>query len=352
MVSSRFNAQDLNVYRYSWNNPLKYTDPMGTSAAIEYACLADYAVGAGTTAGTTAATWIASAYATIAGNLGAQNAPEKAQYIQNSMMVIAGAVAASSGACRAVKKPGACKASSPTKPGGNSFAAGTVVFTSRGLKPIEDVEVGDLVAAWNPETDKHDWKPVTARSSRQADAVFKLTVRAENGREETVVVTPNHPYLLAANDNGPGGVETVVQMVPGGGWTAAGFLKPGDQIRSVANGSLTVVAAELDRSTTRVYTLEVADSHTYAVGDLQAWVHNSRSKPGGPQGYTTKYGGSANSGSGYTIPKNPTPDDAEILAQSIACRIAQNAQHMPDKNNSKKIRQQKTLLKKVLDRLK
>jgi hypothetical protein len=242
------------------------------------------AVGAGTTAGTTAATWIASSFASVAGNLGAQQAPQLAQYVHNAMKLIAQQVSQSGGACRAAKEPETCKRGGPTKSGGNSFAAGTVVFTSRGLKPIEDVEVGDLVAAWNPDTDRHDWKPVTARSSRQADAVFKLTVRAEDGREETVVVTPNHPYLLAANDNGPGGVETVVQMVPGGGWTAAGFLKPGDQIRSVANGSLTVVAAELDQSKTRVYTLEVADSHTYAVGDLQAWVHNAKkyTKPPNP----------------------------------------------------------------------
>jgi hypothetical protein len=130
--------------------------------------------------------------------------------------------------------------------------------------------------------------------------VFKLALRADDGREETVVVTPNHPYLLAANDNGPGGVETVVQLVPGGGWTAAGFLKPGDQIRSVANGSLTVVAAELDRSKTRVYTLEVADSHTYAVGDLQAWVHNAKpTKPPAPGRPTPADGFEPGSGSGH-----------------------------------------------------
>jgi hypothetical protein len=38
--------------------------------------------------------------------------------------------------------------------------------------------------------------------------------------------------------------------------------------------SLTVTANELDPTATRVYTLTIADSHTYAVGELGAWVHN------------------------------------------------------------------------------
>jgi guanyl-specific ribonuclease Sa len=72
-----------------------------------------------------------------------------------------------------------------------------------------------------------------------------------------------------------------VVMAPGGEWTAAAFLKPGDQLRAVdpaslATRTLIVTANELDPTPTRVYTLTVADSHTYAVGELGAWVHNAR----------------------------------------------------------------------------
>jgi hypothetical protein len=45
---------------------------MGTSAGIEYACLADFGTGAGTTVGTNVAGWVAAPLATIAGVLGAQ----------------------------------------------------------------------------------------------------------------------------------------------------------------------------------------------------------------------------------------------------------------------------------------
>jgi Pretoxin HINT domain len=270
---------------------------------IEYGCMAQFAAGAGTTVGSTSGGFIGGVLFGIAGALGAQQAPQMAAHMNNVFALMVALVPAAVGGCGSATKARATVKTTPTKGfvggtcpriPGNSFAPGTVVFTARGLRVIEQLEVGDIVAAWNPETKRHDWKPVTAKSSRQTEAVYKLTVRAEDGREETVRVTGNHPYLRAANDNTPviaAGAEGagqpatkaaanaevhIVPMAPGGDWTAAGFLKPGDQIRSVENGTLTVTANELDPTATRVYTLTVADSHTYAVGELGAWVHNAK----------------------------------------------------------------------------
>jgi hypothetical protein len=41
--------------------------------------------------------------------------------------------------------------------------------------------------------------------------------------------------------------------------------------------TLEVVSVEVDRLPTRVYNFEVADVHSYAVGELNAWVHNAKS---------------------------------------------------------------------------
>jgi Flp pilus assembly pilin Flp len=275
-----FNAGDLNVYRYTWNNPLKYTDPSGTTAAIEYACLADFAVGAGTTAGTTLAGGIAGVFANVAGALGSQQAPAIADHVYNAMAVFAAHVAQGGGRCR-VTGPPVKPRSCPCKCGGkNSFGAGTLVLTKEGLKPIEDVRVGELVAAWDSETGKARWQPVKARSMREAPQVMRLTVRDEAGRVETVVVTPNHPYL---RPDGSYDLLKAVSMEPGGDWSAAGSLSPGDRVASVSGRTLEVVASEVDLSPARVYNLEVAGDHTYAVGELQAWVHNARGFPGHTQ---------------------------------------------------------------------
>ena len=65
-----FNAGDLNVYRYTWNNPTKYTDPSGMVAAFEYACLADFGFHASTVGGSLAGLGIAGVFSDIISGFG------------------------------------------------------------------------------------------------------------------------------------------------------------------------------------------------------------------------------------------------------------------------------------------
>lgn len=48
--------------------------------------------------------------------------------------------------------------------GGSHFTAGTMVYTVEGMKPIEDISVGELVY-----THKHRFRPVTATGSKRAE---------------------------------------------------------------------------------------------------------------------------------------------------------------------------------------
>ena len=64
------------------------------------------------------------------------------------------------------------------------FALGTPIVTSRGIIPIEDVVVGDLVL-----THKLRWKPVLAVGSKEAETV-KLGGHGHSGIE----TTPEHPF--------------------------------------------------------------------------------------------------------------------------------------------------------------
>jgi RHS repeat-associated protein len=272
------NAGDHNVYRYTWNNPVKYTDPSGLSVGIEYGCLSDFGMGAGTSAGATGGTGVGTVLFGIAGALGAQQAPQLAQFKQTSLKLIASQVAQGGGQCRAVKEPSPPTSCPLTKRGGTnkpktSFAAGTLVLTQTGLRPIEDIQVGEMVASRVAASGETRWQPVRARMIREAPQVMRLTVKDEVGRLETVVVTPNHPYLRA---DGTIDILRAVSLDPGGLWTAAGYLKAGDKLESASGKPLEVVRVEVDSAPTQVYNFEVAEDHTYAVGELQAWVHNAK----------------------------------------------------------------------------
>jgi hypothetical protein len=150
-----------------------------------------------------------------------------------------------------------------------------------------------MLAARDAVTGEVRYQRVRARMVREAPQVMRLTVKDEAGRLEAVLVTPNHPYLRGklGGDGGTGhdgsDLLRAVSMDPGGPtgglWTAAGYLRAGDHLASANGGQLTVVSVEVDTRATRVYNFEVAEDHTYAVGELQAWVHNAGIKNSDPR---------------------------------------------------------------------
>lgn len=93
---------------------------------------------------------------------------------------------------------------------GFCFAAGTLIHAKEGLKPIEQIKVGDWVLTQPEETGEQTYKRVT-RTTRFEDApVWSLTyfrgselerAKAENrmmpvGLHRRLVVTPNHPLWV------------------------------------------------------------------------------------------------------------------------------------------------------------
>ncbi|HEU4404594.1 MAG TPA: toxin TcdB middle/N-terminal domain-containing protein [Polyangiaceae bacterium] len=139
------------------------------------------------------------------------------------------------------------------------FVAGTLVWTAGGLRPIEQVRVGDVVLARNEETDALAWRDVTRTFERVAESVIALTLRDEAGVVQLFEVTSEHPF-----------------RVRGRGWVGAAELAPGQEVHEVEDGAwLRVVRVALVPKRATVYNFEVDGLHTYFVGDLGAWVHNA-----------------------------------------------------------------------------
>ena len=134
------------------------------------------------------------------------------------------------------------------------FIAGTLVATETGYVTIENIKVGDLVWAHDPETGETALKPVVQTFRNETTEWIHVTV---NG--ETLTCTPMHPFYS-----------------PVKGWTSAIDLRAGD-ILVMLNGEYVVIEQvqhELLESPAAIYNFEVADFHTYYVGEEPVLVHN------------------------------------------------------------------------------
>ena len=147
------------------------------------------------------------------------------------------------------------------------FTGDTLVATEDGLKPIEDVKVGELVWSEDTETGEKELREVTSVSVTETVELVHVWV----GKEE-IKTTRNHPFY-----------------VEGEGWKAAGELVAGDVLRS-SDGAMAVVCfVEIEELSDAilVYNLEVEDGHTYYVGNMGVLVHNDCGLDSG-SGTTTK----------------------------------------------------------------
>jgi len=137
----------------------------------------------------------------------------------------------------------------------------TLIHTDHGLKPIEEVKVGEPVKSFNERTGQTSFEPVL--ELMQHDGTFQL-VKVTLNSGESLEATAGHPFY-----------------VQGKGWNVAATLKVGDVLR-LHNG-VTLVVKTVETSTyvgRRVYNFAVASNANYFVGMDGVLVHNSGGCPG------------------------------------------------------------------------
>jgi hypothetical protein len=149
------------------------------------------------------------------------------------------------------------------------FATGTLVHTKGGLKPIEEVRVGDLVLSYPDDhrtpdrfrsEDEYTYKKVTRVFVTDDQPLHRLIVsNLASGDRETLYVTGNHPFYCN-----------------GTGWTPVSKMRrAGDVLENFRFGNLIVYRNYPDAGSGKVYNFEVEDFHTYYVGKEGVWVHNA-----------------------------------------------------------------------------
>jgi hypothetical protein len=144
----------------------------------------------------------------------------------------------------------------PVQIGGSSgsvecFAAGTSVWTKTGQRPIETLQMGDLVLAQNVDTGEIRYKPVLARTLRPAGPTLEVSTGDEKFRS-----TRGHPLWVA-----------------GVGWRMAKELEKGAVLNSLSGtGRIQAIQSAPEVET---YNLVVADFNTYFIGSSGILAHDN-----------------------------------------------------------------------------
>lgn len=154
---------------------------------------------------------------------------------------------------------------------GSSFVPGTAVLMADGTtRPIDQIQVGDMVLASDTATGEVTAQPVINTIVSQGD---KHLVRVTTARG------PPAPVATTAGETSWTATANHPVWVVGRGWTNAEDLEVGDVTLTAANEPRVVsVVADLGWShDQRVHNLTVANAHTYVVGGSGAGtlVHNS-----------------------------------------------------------------------------
>ena len=143
------------------------------------------------------------------------------------------------------------------------FVAGTLVQTSEGPRPIETIRPGDLVLSRDEASGEQGYKPVLETVVTRPDRLYHVRYRTLDGIEAELVGTGEHPFYVVNRS----------------GFIPAARLEVGDVLR-LADGEKAEVTSlgieqVVDGETFTTYNFEVADFHTYFVGDAGVWVHNA-----------------------------------------------------------------------------
>lgn len=148
----------------------------------------------------------------------------------------------------------------------NCFIAGTLVLTEEGNKKIEDIQVGDMVWAYDEQTGRQELKEVVRLFRNKASTKTQLTIKADDGTVDKITSTPGHKYYLPDNkiNRNPDEIlEHDSYFDLSIKWVAAQDLKVGDRIL-LSDGKYGIIinikTEECEEFTT--YNLEVADFHT------------------------------------------------------------------------------------------
>ncbi|MCC9658001.1 polymorphic toxin-type HINT domain-containing protein [Rhodopirellula halodulae] len=140
------------------------------------------------------------------------------------------------------------------RPPADCLVAGTLVWTDRGMKPVESLELGDQVLSCNVDSGKLSYQSVLRRTEREPEPLTKIQLS-----EESIIASDGHPF-----------------WVVGRGWTPTEHLVPGDSLHTASG--MAVIETITPASTDKTYNLMIESNHSYFVGKSRVLSHDAEVK--------------------------------------------------------------------------
>ena len=134
------------------------------------------------------------------------------------------------------------------------FPAGTLVHTSEGKVPIEEIKVGNEVFSFNPDSGEREIQPVQELFTTEPQHLFHI-----HFGDEIVSSTGKHPFWIPNRKR----------------WIKAKDLVRGMQVLSLDNETITIDKISSEEISIITYNFTVAKNHNYFVGEQGILVHNT-----------------------------------------------------------------------------
>jgi RHS repeat-associated protein len=132
------------------------------------------------------------------------------------------------------------------------FKAGTKILSKAGLKPIEQICIGDSVYSYNLDKNSIELNKVLKSFERKTQGIYELTTA-----NQKILVTAEHPFY-----------------VEGKGWVKVKNIEVGEVLKT-KNGSIErVTNIKSENYEGNVYNIEVEGNHNYFVTSSNILVHN------------------------------------------------------------------------------
>jgi hypothetical protein len=132
------------------------------------------------------------------------------------------------------------------------FVAGTLVSTTDGMKAIETIAAGDMVYAYDFDSDTVVEAAVDKVFTATDSQIYRISVGSE-----LIGVTSPHPFY-----------------VKGRGWVKAKDLSVGDALVTRGGATVVINSIAVENVTVPVYNIEVDGMHNYFVTEVEFLVHN------------------------------------------------------------------------------